>query len=138
MSAYSQSSRLAAYQSVAAHGGVAAADPHQLIVMLMDGALERISGARGAIENGALSNKSRLLHKAVEIIHELHASLDFDTGGAIASNMGDLYDYASQQLLRASLENRTDLLDEVTNLLREIRSAWIAIPTAARAARAAP
>jgi flagellar protein FliS len=138
MSAYSQSSRLAAYQSVAAHGGVAAADPHQLIVMLLDGALERVAGARGAIENGEFANKSRLIHKAVEIVHELHASLNFESGGSIAANMGDLYDYASQQLLRASLENRTALLDEVTNLLREIRSAWIAIPAAARAARAAP
>jgi flagellar protein FliS len=134
MSAYSQSSRLAAYQSVAAHGGVAAADPHQLIVMLLDGALERIAGARGAIENGAFANKSRLIHKAVEIVHELHSSLNFESGGSIAANMGDLYDYASRQLLRASLEDRTELLDEVTNLLREIRSAWIAIPAAARAA----
>ena len=136
MSAFTQSSRLAAYQSVAAHGGVAAADPHQLIVMLLDGALERIAGAHGAIANGALANKSRLIHKAVEILHELHASLNFQSGGTIAANMGDLYDYASQLLLRASLENRTELLDEVTNLLREIRSAWIAIPAAARGARA--
>ena len=39
--------KLAAYSSASAHGGVAAADPHRVIVMLMDGALERISTARG-------------------------------------------------------------------------------------------
>ena len=49
MSGYSRTSTLGAYQSVAAHGGVAAADPHRLIVMLMDGALERIAQARGCI-----------------------------------------------------------------------------------------
>ena len=136
MPAYSPSSRLAAYQSVAAHGGVAAADPHQLVVMLLDGALDRIAGARGAMVNASMEQKNRLIHKAVEIVHELHASLNFGAGGTIAANLGNLYDYAAQLLLRASLDNRPELLDEVTNLLREIRSAWIAIPAAARGAQA--
>ncbi len=52
MSAYPTKSSLAAYRSVAAHSGVAAADPHRLIVMLMDGALERIGSARGAMDHG--------------------------------------------------------------------------------------
>jgi flagellar protein FliS len=128
MSAYSRSSSLAAYQSVAAHGGVAAADPHGLITMLMDGALQRLSAARGAIEHGAIESKGRLIHRVVEIIDELRASLNFEGGGEIAANMAALYDYSSRQLLRANLENRTDLLDEVGHLLREIRSAWIQIP----------
>jgi flagellar protein FliS len=132
MPAYSQSSRLAAYQTVAAHGGVAAADPHQLIVMLMDGALERIAAARGAMVNGAQSNKGRLIHKTVEILDELRASLNFEAGGSIAANMGDLYDYCSHRLMKASLENKPESLDEVAKLLREIRGAWIAIPAAAR------
>jgi flagellar protein FliS len=128
MTAYSRSSNLAAYQTVAAHGGVSAADPHQLIVMLMDGALERIASARGAMEHGAMEAKSRLLHRAVAIVDELRASLNMQAGGQIAANMGDLYDYVGRQLMRANLENRTELLDEVSHLLREIRSAWIQIP----------
>ena len=128
MSAYSRSSSLAAYQSVAAHGGVAAADPHQLITMLMDGALQRLAAARGAMDQGALESKNRLIHRVVEIVSELRASLNFEAGGEIAANMGDLYDYAGRQLIRANHENRADLLDEVSHLLREIRSAWIQIP----------
>jgi flagellar protein FliS len=46
MNAYSRRSTLAAYQSVATHGGVAATDPHGLVLMLMDGALERLGRAR--------------------------------------------------------------------------------------------
>jgi flagellar protein FliS len=127
MSTYRGSS-LAAYQSVAAHGGVAAADPHGLITMLLDGALQRLAAARGAVEHGARESKGRLIHRVVEIIDELRASLNFETGGEIAANMANLYDYSSRQLLRANLENRIDLLDEVSHLLREIRSAWIQIP----------
>ena len=129
MTAYSSRPQLAAYQAVAAHGGVAAADPHHLIVMLMDGALERIAGARGAMQNKAVEQKSRLIHKSVEIIHELHASLNMDRGEAIARNLADLYDFMARQLLRANVENKVELLDDVSTLLREIRSAWILIPS---------
>src|SRR4051812_32407700 len=123
MAGYSRKSPLAAYQQVAAHGGVAASDPHRLITMLMDGALERIAGARGAIEHGAQETKARLIHRAVAILDELRASLNFEAGGDIAANLGALYDYCSRQLMKASLENRGELLDEVATLIRELRGA---------------
>jgi flagellar protein FliS len=126
MSAYPRSN-LAAYQSVAAHGGVAAADPHRLVLMLLDGAIERIAGARGALGSGALDAKSRLLHRAVAIVNELRGSLNMEQGGDLASNLGDLYDYCGRMLIKANLENRPEPLEEVAKLLREIRGAWIQI-----------
>ena len=138
MTAYTRPSTLAAYQSVATHGGVAAADPHRLIVMLMDGALERIARARGCIVNNALIDKNHLLSSAVSIIDELRCSLDLANGGAIAANLDDLYDYMCRQLVKANLSNRVETLDEVAHLLGEIRSAWIALPAEARALRPNP
>lgn len=132
MMVYGGKSQMAAYRSVAVHGGVDAADPHRLILMLMDGALERICAARGAIENNAPEAKSRLLHRAVAIIDELRAGLNLEAGGQIAANMADLYEYAGRQLLRANLESRVELLDEVSHLIREIRSAWIQISSQGR------
>jgi flagellar protein FliS len=123
---------MGAYQSAAAHGGVAAANPHGLVLMLMDGALQRLAVARGCIEHGKLVEKSHLLHRVVQIIDELRGSLDMSAGGQIANNLADLYDYMCRCLLKASLENSVALLDEVANLLREIRSAWTAIPVEAR------
>jgi len=134
--AYSRSSTLAAYQTVATHGGVAAADPHRLIVMLMDGALDRIAQARGCIQHHALGQKNHLLHAAVSIVEELRASLDLKMGGTIAANLDDLYDYCCRQLIKANMQNHAPTLDEVTHLLGEIRSAWIALPQEARALRA--
>ena len=138
MKAYKRPATLAAYQSVAVHGGVAAADPHRLVVMLMDGALERIARARGYIENGALQEKNDLLASAVAIIDELRVSLDLKAGGPIAANLEDLYDYMCRQLVKANLSNRLETLDEVSHLLSEIRSAWIALPAEARALRPNP
>lgn len=132
MTGYSRVASVAAYQNAAAHGGVAAADPHGLIVMLMDGALERIHAARGCIERGDTIEKARLLHRCVSIIAELRGSLDMGAGGQISENLSELYDYMSRRLLVASGENLSEPLEEVSALLHEIRAAWVAIPARIR------
>ena len=135
---FNRPSSLAAYQTVAAHGGVAAADLHRLIVMLMDGAMERLAKAKGCIQNGALAEKIDLISTAIAIIDELRVSLDLKAGGPIAANLEDLYDYMCRQLVKANLNNRVETIDEVSHLLGEIRSAWIALPAEARALRPNP
>jgi flagellar protein FliS len=54
-------------------------------------------------------------------------------GGQVAANLSELYDYMSRRLLKAMIENKTELFDEVTKLLHEIRGAWTSIPPQARA-----
>lgn len=132
MAAFPQANKLAAYSSTAAHGGVAAADPHKLVVMLMDGAIERIRAAQGCIARGQMAEKTQLIHRAVAIIGELHASLDLSAGGKIAANLSELYDYMTRRLLTATIENNVEMLEEVGKLLHEIRGAWISIPAEAR------
>jgi flagellar protein FliS len=132
-----KSSGLAAYQSVATHGGVAAADPHRLILMLMDGALERIASGRVAIQAGSAGEKTRLLHRAIAIVDELRGNLNLEAGGELAANLSDLYTYICRQLLKASIESRIEALDEASKLLQQLRGAWMSVPTEARAAHAA-
>jgi flagellar protein FliS len=132
MAASPYAAKIAAYSSASAHGGVAAADPHKLTLMLMDGALERIATARGCIERNETSEKAKLLNRAVSIIGELRNSLDLSKGGAIAANLGELYDYMCRQLLKANVENKAQPLEHVTTLLRDIRDAWASIPADAR------
>ena len=84
MSAYARNQQLAAYHSVAAHGGVAQDDPHRLVLMLMDGAQQRIHAARGSLQLGERAQKSQMLQRALAIIDELRASLDLQPGVALA------------------------------------------------------
>ena len=136
MTATSRASMLAAYQMVATHGSVTEADPHRLIVMLMDGALSRIAQARGCMERRATAEKSAHLQRAIAIIDELRCSLDL-TQGELAQNLDSLYDFMARQLLQAHVADRMELLDRTAALLQEIRGAWIALPPAARALRRA-
>lgn len=137
MSSYARNSKLAAYQSISAHGGVAGADPHRLVLMLMDGALERLGIARGCIERrgrGDVGRKAQLLSQCVSIIGELRGGLNLQQGGELARNLSDLYEYMTRQLLRANADNNAGYIAEVQGLLAEIRSAWIAIGPEVRAA----
>ena len=136
VSALARNSKLAAYQSVSTHGEVAGADPHRLVLMLMDGAAERLAIARGCVERnqrGDLARKAQLLSQCMTIIGELRGSLNLDKGGPLAHNLSDLYDYMLRQLLRANAENSVACIGEVMGLLGEIRGAWIAIGPEVRA-----
>ena len=135
---YARNSKLAAYQSVSVHGGVANADPHAMVQMLMDAAAERMSIARGCIERGERKRQAALLHSCVLIIAELRGSLNLAEGGPLAQNLSDLYDYMIRRLTLANSKGDADIVLEVSRLLDEIRSAWVAIGPEVRKSAAAP
>jgi flagellar protein FliS len=135
MAGFSQASSIAAYKSVATHGAAVEAEPHQLISMLMDGALERLLSAKGCIERGDLVAKAALLHRVGAIVDELRCSLDHSAGGSIAANLDRLYEYMTRRVLNANLKNDVGAIDEVVKLLREVRDAWNAIPAQHRTNR---
>jgi flagellar protein FliS len=135
VSAYAKFSKVAAYQSVSVHGGIAGADPHRLVLMLMDDALERMAIARGYIERGQIAKKAQALHQCVKIVSELRGSINLAQGGPLAQNLADLYDYMLRQLLHANVSNDLDCIKEVASLMGEIRGAWVAIGPEVRLAK---
>jgi flagellar secretion chaperone FliS len=127
LSSFARKSSLAAYHTVSVHGGVANADPHGMVQMLMDAAAERLATARGCIERGEIARKASLLHSCVTLIAELRGSLNIAEGGPLAQNLSSLYEYMARQLLLANLESDMSKVTEVLGLLNEVRGAWIAI-----------
>lgn len=122
-----RNSQLAAYQTVSAQGAVDGADPHRLVLMLMDAIMERLAKARGCIEHGEVVKKTKLLHSTVVLVTELRGSLNLSDGGELAQNLSSLYEYIQRRLLLANLHSDTAALEEVVRLMGEIRSAWVAI-----------
>ncbi|NIZ05169.1 flagellar export chaperone FliS [Pseudoalteromonas sp. HF66] len=116
------------YQKEALKTRVAGADRYEIIQMLMAGAVEKMVMAKVAIEKKHLEAKSEHLSKASAILEALRGCLDFEVGGEVTENLYALYSYMIDRLLDASINNDATIIDEVSGLLKEIKSAWDAIP----------
>ncbi|WP_227368277.1 flagellar export chaperone FliS [Halomonas sp. M20] len=114
-----------AYARVGVETGVMSASPHQLIVMLFDGAQASMRAARLHMQQGNVTEKGKSLSKAIDIVNNgLGAGLDHERGGEVAERLGSLYDYIVSLLLKANLKNDEQSLDEASQLLENIASAW--------------
>ncbi|WP_445001200.1 flagellar export chaperone FliS [Halomonas mongoliensis] len=114
-----------AYARVGVESGVMSASPHQLIVMLFDGALAAMRAARIHMEAGNVAEKGRSISKALDIVNNgLAAALDADKGGEVAERLGSLYDYIARLLLSANLHNDVQSLTQAESLLENVASAW--------------
>lgn len=115
------------YSQVQVDSGVAYANPHRLVQMLLENAVDRIAIAKGCMRRDRGAEKAGNISRAMAILDGLRMCLDKETGGEIAQNLDDLYDYMSRRLLQANVSNSPAMLDEVHGLLNEIKSAWDAI-----------
>lgn len=121
-----------AYRKGSLKQDIANADPHKLTLMLMQGALDRLAYAKGAMERKEFAAKSEFLSRVTAILMNLRDTLDLDVGGEMAENMFSLYEYMIERTGEAHVRNDLQILDEVISLLTPIRDAWVQIPQAAK------
>ena len=103
------------------------ASPHQLILRLLNGAMDRIAQAKGAMKQGNARQKGEMISKAIGIVNGLNGCLDHSQEGDLSQNLAALYDYINLALLQANVENNVSRLDEASRLLQEIRAGWLQI-----------
>lgn len=116
------------YARVGLETGVVAASPHQLILMLYDGAISACIMAIPHMRNRDFEKKGALITKAIMIIESgLRLSLDKKVGGEIALSLDALYAYMGDRLFVANRKNEIEPVEEVVRLLKELKSAWEAI-----------
>lgn len=119
---------LDAYKDIKVQSAIDDASPHQLVKLLLDGALERVASASGAMARGDVAASGEAIGKSISILDSLRVSLDHEKGGAVAANLELLYDYMTRRLLEANAATDADLLTEVMGLIKEIKLAWDEIP----------
>jgi flagellar protein FliS len=114
----------ASYNQVRIESGVPNARPIDLVIMVYEGAIEALAKASAQLRAGDIAAKNITISRAIRIIDEgLRAPLDVRAGD-IAANLGDLYDYMTRRLLQGSARNDAAMIDEVRNLLVELKGAW--------------
>ena len=120
---YAMRNASALYRQTSAQGSVEGADRHQLIAMLLDGLIDRISQARGHILHNDVVAKGKVFGKAVGILGELRQSLDHSVEPVLTGRLEALYAYITRRLLHAQIHDDLAALDESQRLLEPVRQA---------------
>ncbi|ANJ57638.1 Flagellar secretion chaperone FliS [Pseudomonas fluorescens] len=120
------------YQKVNSHAQISEANPHRLVQMLMEGGLDRIAQAKGALARGDIAEKGLMLGKAIDIIIGLRDGLDAGKSEdpAYVQQLESLYVYMTNRLMEANVKNDVTIMDEVLGLLVTVKSGWDAIGVA--------
>ncbi|GJB78916.1 MULTISPECIES: flagellar export chaperone FliS [Pseudomonas] len=121
------------YQKVNGVAQTSEASPHRLVQMLMQGGLDRMAQAKGAIARNDIAQKGILIGKAIDIIGGLREGLDLENHADTLADLDNLYTYMSRRLIEANAKNDPEIIDEVARLLITIKEGWDAIgdPSAA-------
>lgn len=117
------------YQKVNSHAQVSEASPHRLVQMLMEGGLDRMAQAKGALSRGDIAQKGLLLGKAIEIISGLRDGLEPEKAEdpEVIQRLDALYNYMGNRLVEANQVNDAEMIDEVARLLITVKTGWDAI-----------
>ena len=104
------------------------ASPHQLMLMLFDGAIEAMSFTIGAIQKENYELRSKQNTRSITIINGMRECLDMKAGGELADNLYSLYQYMAQELFRANFKNDTETIKNIQTMLIDVRGSWEKIP----------
>ena len=115
------------YQKVNGVAQTSEASPHRLVQMLMQGGLDRIAQAKGAMARNDVAQRGILIGKAIGIVGGLREGLDLENHADSLTELDNLYSYMSKRLVEANVQNDPEILNEVARLLITVKEGWDAI-----------
>lgn len=117
-----------AYTAVSLDSQITGATPHQLIILLYDGAINAMKRAEIYFQSGNIARRGEMISRAINIIDNgLRAGLDHEKGGKIAEELESLYEYISRTLLEVNLNKSGDKLPHLIALMTGMAETWQAI-----------
>jgi flagellar protein FliS len=119
----------AAAPSAYRESAVLSAQPEQLVVMLYDGARRFLYQAAVAMREGQIEVTHRKLRRVEDILMHLRDSLDMEQG-EIAERLHSIYLFCQRHLRQARLDRDPAKVEQVSNLLGELREAWATVTQA--------
>lgn len=106
------------------------ASPADLVVLLYEGAVKKLSSASskfsadGKIPVSEIESFSTDVLRAQEIITELQVSLDMERGGELSRSLMSLYIYFNEQLREANISKSKEKIDSVLNFMKQLSDSW--------------
>jgi flagellar protein FliS len=122
-----------AYKNTEITTSVSSASTNELILLVYDRVLENLRRGKIELENNRPGIEEFTV--ANELINlGLLASLDDQKGGEIAQNLRNIYLWAMHSIIDARLSKSYEKVEEIINVLNNLRQAWefIKSPVAAK------
>ena len=105
--------------------------PVEIVSRLYITLLTRLHTVQDSIADGNVAEKAKAMSLSFAILSELHASLDLDQGGEIATNLNDLYGHLFSELTLVNLYNDTERLAGAIKTIEPLSEAWLELAATA-------
>lgn len=102
-----------------------AASPHKLVVIVFEQLVVNLERARIAMERNDLELRVTALRRSREIVTELLGTLDFEKGGAIATELADLYQYMLYELVDVGTRGDLYTMRKLVNIATLLRDGFV-------------
>ncbi|MCX7569461.1 flagellar export chaperone FliS [Tumebacillus sp. DT12] len=98
------------------------ASPGELTLMLYNGVIRFLKQTKQAMEQENLTEMQTNMRRSQDIIHELMATLNPDI--EMSANLFSLYEFMTRHLLNAQLKKDPALVQDVIELMEDLRNTW--------------
>jgi flagellar secretion chaperone FliS len=106
---------------------VLCAAPAQRVVMLYDGARRYLRQAADAMRAREVERAHNTLRQAEQIIAHLDGVLDHEQAPELSGQLHAIYQFCLAHLNRARMNLEAGKLEEVSEILGELRESWVEI-----------
>ena len=102
---------------------VMTATPGELTLLLYNGAIRFMKLALQAMEDKKVEQSHKNLIKTQDIIYELMSTLKMEY--EISANLMALYEFMNSQLVQANVKKETKPVQDVLDLMTDLRDTWV-------------
>jgi len=116
----SYASQTSSYREMEVHS----AQPERLVVVVFEQLVVNLERARIAMERNDVSLRVTALRRARGLVGELLATLDFEKGGAIATQLADLYQFMLYELVDVGQRGDIVTVRKLVNIASSLRDGF--------------
>jgi flagellar protein FliS len=100
------------------------ADTLSLVLMCYDATVRDLEQAKDHHSRREMEAAYQKIRHAQDVVTELLVGLDYERGGAIATNLGRVYNFAIRQMIGINSVSDVSIYDQLISLMNELREAW--------------
>lgn len=108
---------------------ILSASPERLVVLLFDHLVVNLHRVRIAIDNNDITLRTVSLSKSRGIVSELLATLDFEKGGRIATDLSSIYSWLLGEMADIGVQRKARHVDRLVQIVESLRAGFTGAAT---------